>query len=384
MSNREEGEDELEWSVPVRDASHRNSVRTDDNRINFEFMSKDNSNINLIMNNHNVDTSITTPDITQGARNLLQTDSEHEDEVYTKEDNADVSPNNKKVIYIRKDYIPRDKITDAHIISIIGSKYKYSKEIINKEKISCQNMKDEFNKFARRKIKSGFIDAVNSMQWNIKGQPITNMQDLKNYIASHKWDEVLQKQLHYLHYKRFKIDMKYCRWDHILSNEFCKFKNIKYFQDKEDTRALIAGKERNKRTRPCFPILAVAIKSDINCNIRKTCKKIHNACIKERADDIIAFAENDDGNKLKSRSHWNWSNSYNRNKDQGKEREILQQNDEVRNLKEKVKSLEGKLVNMRQTAVDSFADFVFENNDDGVLVSLNMKEKNYSHIIAPN
>ena len=83
-------------------------------------------------------------------------------------------------------------------------------------------------------------------------------------------------------------------------------------------------------------------------------------------------------------SHWNWSNSYKCNKDQAKEREILQQNDEVRNLKEKVKSLEGKLVNMRQTAVDSFADFVFENNDDGVLVSLNMKEKKYSHTIAPN
>ena len=90
ISDREQGEEKLEYNVPFRDASHGNSVRTDDNRMNFEFMSKDNSNINLIMNNHNVDTSITTPDITQCARNLIQTDNEHEDEVYTKYDNSNV------------------------------------------------------------------------------------------------------------------------------------------------------------------------------------------------------------------------------------------------------------------------------------------------------
>lgn len=104
-----------------------------------------------------------------------------------------------------------------------------------------------------------YIDAATCMKWNIGGQQKTMMSDLHNYICLQGWD----KKMHYLHNKRFKLALKYYRWNHKLSNQLCHMNNIKIIED-EETRLLISGRTRVKIMRPCFPILVVAIKYDIN------------------------------------------------------------------------------------------------------------------------
>ena len=55
-----------EDAVPLHSGDHRYYVRRYDDRLHFEFVSNNNSNINLVMNNHNKNSSITTPSISQG------------------------------------------------------------------------------------------------------------------------------------------------------------------------------------------------------------------------------------------------------------------------------------------------------------------------------
>lgn len=63
--NETEQREELEENVlPLHSGDHKKSVWNYADRINFEFASKDTSNINLIMNNCNKNLSVTTPGIT--------------------------------------------------------------------------------------------------------------------------------------------------------------------------------------------------------------------------------------------------------------------------------------------------------------------------------
>ena len=49
---------------------------------------------------------------------------------------------------------------------------------------------------------------------------------------------------------------------------------------------------RVKKMRPCFPILAVSTKSDINKKIREICLKSHKDCIKEKAENTNKLGGN--------------------------------------------------------------------------------------------
>jgi len=388
MINPEPTADEAqEDAVPLHSTDHRNSVRTYDDRMHFEFVSNDNSNINLVMNNHNKNSSITTPSISQGARSLQQTEDDEEVEVlYNKKNNATEVTNNdmevrndKGVItYIRKDYLPRDKITDSHILSIIGTSYKHAKDRIKNERHLCQSMKSDFLCFARKRILNGYFEAANTMRWNVGGQPITAMKDLKSYIASQKWNEQLQKQLHYLHYKRFKIDQNLYRWDHILSDEYCNTNNIRYLPDHE-LSLLINGKTRVKKMRPCFPILAVSTKSDINKKIREMCLESHNACVKERAENTNKLGAN--LQKKTRRTHYNWDDGYNHEVERNNEKDTQIDSSEMSTLKEKLKYMEGEVVKLRQSRADSFADFVFEDNIDTNMVRFIMIQLDYKILL---
>lgn len=88
------------------------------------------------MNNHNKNMSITNPSISHVTRNLIQTNDNKNVEVLCSKTNkgGKVGNDNTVIIYIRKDYVPRDKITDAHISLIIRTKYNMRENVVKKER----------------------------------------------------------------------------------------------------------------------------------------------------------------------------------------------------------------------------------------------------------
>lgn len=106
-------------------------------------MSIDNSNIKLVTNNHNKNSSITTPNVSQGTRNSVQIEDD---------ENVEVRYNKTNICW----ELSNDK-TDAHILSIIGTRYKHVEDVIKQEdRHRYQNMKTDYLKFTRKHILCGY------------------------------------------------------------------------------------------------------------------------------------------------------------------------------------------------------------------------------------
>ena len=77
MSDMDQTEEVEEDLLTLHNGDHINSVRNYNDRMHFEFVSKDNLNINLFMNNYNKKSYITTPNIPQGTRKLIRAQYQH-------------------------------------------------------------------------------------------------------------------------------------------------------------------------------------------------------------------------------------------------------------------------------------------------------------------
>ena len=212
---------------------------------------------------------------------------------------ATTTQDDNEYTIIPRHYLPRDGVNEKHVLTIIGSRNQHKKEMIDEEMKKVLSMKRKFNNFARRVILMEYISAAKNLGWTLAGQDLTNFNHLKKYIATSKWDEKLQQDLHFIQYKRFKIDIRLHRWDYSLSNQFCTENKI-MFIDEEKT-----GKESNEDKtgvqRSCFAILATAIKNDYNKKLRNVCVKIHGQCIKERQESTC------DKNEGTGERYFNWS-----------------------------------------------------------------------------
>ena len=239
-------------------------------------------------------------------------------------------------------YIPRDKINEEHILTIIGTRNRHKRDKIQDEMRKCKEMKSKFSVFARKVIMNGYITAAKGMGWTLGGQDLTSFSNFKKYIESSKWDEKLQKNLHYLQYKRFKIDIRLHRWDYRLSDEFCSANKIKF----EHHVAHEQGNDEQIKTatnRSCFVILATAIKNDYNKKLRKICMMAHGECIKERQDGSIEREE------TSTKRHFHWNEKYvckvspeNKNKS-GNCENVEYWKREAETLKQQVSELKQKL-----------------------------------------
>ena len=53
---------------------------------------------------------------------------------------------------IRKDYIPRDKVNEIQILSLIGARYKHKHGKIQEEMFKCQQMKSKFLNLHKKSV----------------------------------------------------------------------------------------------------------------------------------------------------------------------------------------------------------------------------------------
>ena len=227
--------------------------------------------------------------------------------------------------------------------------------MIQEEMRKCHDMKRKFCTFARKLIFSEYVTAAKSVGWTLAGQDLTNFSHFKKFIATSKWDEDFMKNLHFIQYKRFKIDIRLHRWDYKLSDEFCKIHNIKFQEEpmnwKDD------NEERKKeQTRSCFVIVATAIKNDYNKKIRNICMETHGKCIKERQDNY-----NDKGKPAVVR-HFEWSDKFVHTK----ETKIIDPPDKTKTIEfwqDKVNELKNEISVLKQENKDlsNEKDFSFDD-----------------------
>ena len=265
----------------------------------------------------------------------------------------------QQVTYITKDYLPRDKVTKEHIISIIGTRYTYDTNMVELEMAKCQLMKSKFLRFSRNEIVKGYVKVAGNLGWKLEGQPITKMSHLYEYIQIQKWDEKLRKELHFLQYKRFKVDALFVRWDRTLAEKFCKIHNIVIKDDDGIERSEIEDKRRGI-TRECFLSLATMIKNDYNKKLRIVCEKVHGGSIKERADT----AQVKDGKASTGGTrHFAFHEDFVRivNKCDDTSTVVIK---EIEKLKEDNRRLKEEVASLRQDRSDKFSDFVFDEMDD--------------------
>ena len=174
-----------------------------------------------------------------------------------------VQRTNKGITFIPKDYLPRDKVNESHIVSIIGSRYRHSPDKIKSEIVKCQQMKSQFLDYARKDILKGYIECTKSLGWKVGEQDLTSFALIKKYIASSIWDEKLQRDIHFLQYKQFKVDIRYHRWDYKLSDDFCKYNKIAFIDEAIPQNDLQTNGKK-EQMRPCFVVIATNIKNDYN------------------------------------------------------------------------------------------------------------------------
>ena len=207
--------------------------------------------------------------------------------------------NHEEYTIIPRHYLPRDKVNEKHILTIVGSRNQHKQEMIDEEMKKVVSMKSKFNDFARKVILKEYISAAKNLGWTLAGQDLTNFNHLKKYIASSKWDEKLQQDLHFIQYKRFKIDIRLHRWDNNISRQFCTENKIKFIDEQRTEEG--NDEDKTGALRSCFAILATAIKNDYNKKLRNVCVQIHGQCIKERQDSTC---EKQDGT---GERYFNWS-----------------------------------------------------------------------------
>ena len=266
--------------------------------------------------------------------------------------------NSLQVTYITKDYLPRDKVTKEHIISIIGARSKNDHVMINLEMGKCQLMKSKFLRYSRHEIVQGYVKVAGNMGWKLNGQQITRMAEVYEYIQMHEWNEKLQKELHFLQYKRFKVDALFVRWDKTIAETFCKNHNI-MIKDDDATEQSVTEKKRRGITRECFLTLASMVKNDYNKKLRMSCEKAHGASIKERAD--TAQVKDGKVNRGVIR-HFAYTDDFVRRVKICDD--ATHEKREIEKLKADNKKLKAEVTSLRQDKSDAFSDFVFESTDD--------------------
>ena len=258
---------------------------------------------------------------------------------------------------IPRHYLPRDGVNEKHILTIIGSRNQHKQDIIDHEMKKVMSMKRKFNNFARKMILMEYISAAKNLGWTLAGQDLTNFNHLKKYIATSKWDEKLQHDLHFIQYKRFKIDIRLHRWDYTLCNQFCTENKIKFI-DEENTEGS-CHEEKTGVQRSCFAILATAIKNDYNKKIRNVCVQIHGQCIKERQESMCGE------NVGNGERYFNWSNKFVCKKTTSKKHTpdptetVEYWKDQVQELKQEVSELKQKNSDMAEMNDDFDFDDMF-------------------------
>lgn len=208
------------------------------------------------------------------------------------------------VRHMRMDYLPRDKIDDKHVISVMGHRIKHKKQQIVVEQEKMESLKKEFLTFARPKVIQGFVSAAQHCSWKVGGQHVSTFNDIRAYISQNKWTENIQKDIHYISYLRFVSDPRLNKWDESIDHEFRTLHNIRYMKADEDQENMdnnTASPEVTK-VRGCFTILAVSLKTDYNKRIRKICKLAHGCVIKQRRSSVSPSS-----NKYKRRSNFKFA-----------------------------------------------------------------------------
>ena len=104
-------------------------------------------------------------------------------------------------------------------------------------------MKSKFLNYARNVILGEYMECAKRLGWKMGGQDLISLSHLKTYISTSTWNEQLQKDLHLLQYKRFKIDIQLHCWDYKLSDRFCEMNNTRFTA--EDTNEKCA-RENNQ------------------------------------------------------------------------------------------------------------------------------------------
>ena len=156
---------------------------------------------------------------------------------------------------------------------MVGQREKYNTVLLQKG--NMRELKRKFLRFARPKVLAGYVSACFQLGWKIDEQQITNWNEIRKYIQYNDWDDQLQRDLHYLQYRRFKTDPSLYKWDEMLDEEFRRIHHIDY------------GEKKRKNMRGCFTILAVTIKTDYNKRLRTLCMSRHGKCVKERCDKML-------------------------------------------------------------------------------------------------
>ena len=238
----------------------------------FKFESFNSTNIESIPSNSNIPflpSMITTSKLSSSNISPISTMKQNNIDSF----NSIIANNNIPLVppikIISRHYIPTNKITKEHILTVIGKRNEFNEDRICRTQTDMKNLKLQFSEFARERIKKDYCNYVNSkFGWNTR-----TFRGLKEYLKGMNWTDDLAKDIYDLTYKRF-FSPTYYHWDKKIENEFCKTNGYEY-----------EGESNNEKG--CLAILATSIKNDLNKQLRSVTKRFLGHEVRRRADNNI-------------------------------------------------------------------------------------------------
>ena len=182
---------------------------------------------------------------------------------------------NKVITTIKRNYLPRDVVNEKHVIQVFKN-YEYKRDLIEQEIKKMKTLKRSFKQSARNVIEKSYVEAANDLGWcRADKQKILNKGQMFGFIKSNNMEEMnLMRDLWDLQYERFR------RYDGELIKSFVtKYmddNNIVYEENLDGNRKTGSG---------CMEVIATAIKTDINKQIRGITKERYKWVVKERHEN---------------------------------------------------------------------------------------------------
>ena len=182
---------------------------------------------------------------------------------------------NKVITTIKRNYLPRDVVNEKHVIQVFKN-YEYKRDLIEQEIKKMKTLKRSFKQSARNVIEKSYVEAANDLGWcRADKQKILNKGQMFGFIKSNNMEEMnLMRDLWDLQYERFR------KYDGELIKSFVtKYmddNNIVYEENLDGNRKTGSG---------CMEVIATAIKTDINKQIRGITKERYKWVVKERHEN---------------------------------------------------------------------------------------------------
>ena len=188
----------------------------------------------------------------------------NDDRVEEKKTNNDDSVEKKsnEVKKIHRNYLPRDKVSRAHAISVVGPEFANNAEIIAATIEDVENLRKDALDFFRQKVRTMMTEKLLEMKIHFSGGiQVRTLRDLRKYISKETLTLKFFEKYFHVMYGLFDLTLD---WSKRIEYEYMTRHNIEYI----DT----LHQKHKGRDKTCMDILVNRVKSEIVNEYQKHCR----------------------------------------------------------------------------------------------------------------